>query len=55
MVRFGARHLLIRRQPAAVDSVIQDSPFLAGLASGSSVPWLQLVARNRDISLYRLR
>ncbi|HTS64378.1 MAG TPA: glycosyltransferase family 39 protein [Candidatus Acidoferrales bacterium] len=54
MARFGAKYLLLSRDPAA-DPVVQQSEFLGALARGATVPWLRLMAENRDMYVYRVQ
>jgi hypothetical protein len=54
LARYGATYLLVFRN-AELDSVVDDSPFLKGLAAGQSPPWLRLAGFNRDTYVYRVR
>jgi hypothetical protein len=54
LARYGAAHLLVFRNPE-LDSVVDQSPFLQGLAAGQSPPWLQPAGFNRDLYVYRVR
>jgi hypothetical protein len=54
LARFAVTHLLVFRD-IALDPVIGQSPFLAGLAAGQSPPWLRLAGFNRDIYVYRVQ
>jgi Dolichyl-phosphate-mannose-protein mannosyltransferase len=53
LIRFGANHLLVFRD-AALDPVIQESPFLGELATGKAPAWLPLACLNRDVYVYRV-
>jgi len=50
--RFSITHLLVFRD-AALDPVIEQSPFLGELAHGKHPAWLQPVGFNRDLYVYK--
>jgi hypothetical protein len=53
LARFRAGHLLVFRN-SKLDPVIDQSPFLEGLAAGDAPPWLRVAAFNREAYLYRV-
>jgi hypothetical protein len=53
MRTFGARFLILYTGDAASTGALAESPFLTGLAQGTSPSWLTLATRNHDVLVFR--